>query len=477
MQEVLPELKLELAGGRFVWSESIPAKVRLTNSTVKPILIMDFDLANNPLTVNAVSGNGARLRGTLRSPLNRDGETTLPFRSGAKKRLGTGEFLEKEIDLINLLRELPEGTYKVRASYWLGGINYARSNIVMVEIVQAQPEFASTLQDYSRNLMLPIRTCWVNQDGKDRFLYLMESSNNNPISTISNMRIATLGNTEMPSPSLQSVLGQGSSHVLLQGGGYLRVIEVIGVKATECFRESFEEKLLLPAMTTEDGELRFLSCSPRDEISVTLNLLPHAGGLLRQTLFSLDGTIERHAVGFDDDCNPHLFFSSGRNVRRAKISIEKGRGEAEVSMVASFEKQVLDLHAYNDWSGNDGVQGMAIGCTLQEDGEIGSFLIDSENGKHISHTYIPLEGRRLEIMQVALDYNHVPYFLFRDENNSILFRCADSGFILIEEEGAEIGYPTLLVASKYSRRYGIYIRYISGGRFLNRLLKEVIPDV
>ncbi|MEM2541095.1 MAG: hypothetical protein QXX13_07495 [Candidatus Methanomethylicia archaeon] len=462
----------------FVRFESIVVHVSLVNNGLKPIAVEDLTATNNPLFFRAVNNFGGRFKGSLQSFWMRDGVGEVPVRGKSMITLNPKEAREIHVDLIKIFNVLPEGNYKVYAYYRLGTLSFLKSNIISFRIVKSKPIYSITFQDYARNNMIPIRTSWINEGEDGFYIFLMDCSYNLPSNIISNRRIAKINGLRDITYSIPSVYGQNVEHVLWVDNDTLYVAEIINGGLGNIRRIKRPIGYILnPPLTTEDGELRFLTFL---EGLVKLVRIPFKGEVMVDDVLKLRGLLDKYSIVFDMDSNPYLVYNLDRKIYYLKINIyDQANIDRRVDLLAEANNPVLNLHLSNAWRYDEDSYRISLNYVVQENNKLCSYLIDVDNGKHLSHTYTPLEDMKLKLIQVILDYDYNPYFLLQDSLGTLWFKSYDGELIKATGEDercpGNVSYPVMLISSKYSRKYGIYLRYVKNeSTFTYRKLKRLI---
>jgi len=475
-------LSLSIDRDRFVRYESIKAHVSLINKGLKNIVIEDLTPTNNPLFFIASNSIGGRFKASLHSFWMRDDENmklSPPVVEKSLTVLKPGQFKEVDVDLINIFNDLPEGDYIVYASYRLCTLSFLRSNNVSFRIVKAKPIYSKTFQDYARSSTVPIRTSWIN-DGDDGFyVFLMDCSCNLPSNIIFNHRLLKIDCLRDVVPSILSTYGQSVEHTLWVGVDALYLAEILdgSLKNIRRISKSIGSPLL-PPITAEDGELRLLTfLREESESTVYFVRLPFGEDLRIDEVLRFRELLGRYSIVFDMDCNPHFAYSLNGKIYYLNVKVyDQFSVEGVVNVLANVNYPIIDLHLSNIWM--NGKYCVVLNYVVQENNRLCSYLVDVENRKHISHLYIPIENMDLKLLQVILDYSCNPYFLFQDSSGALWFKPYSNGFIKVTGEDEKcpgnVGYPTMLISSKYSFNYGVYLRYIKNKSiFTYRKLREI----
>ena len=473
-----PSLLLSVSRNLFARFESILVYVSLVNEGLKPINIEDLTPTNNPLFFIASNSIGGRFKGSLQSFWMREGVGEIPVKGKSMITLNPREARGIYVDLIGVFGVLPEGDYKVYVYYRLGQLSFLKSNTIGFKIVKAKPIYSKTFQDYARNNTIPTRTLWVNEGNDGFYVFLMDCSCNQPSNIISNRRIVGISSLRDITYSIQSTYGQSVEHILWIDNDTLYVVEIVDgdLKNIRRIKTSIGY-VLNPPLTAENGELRFLTFL-EGEALIKLLRVPIKGEVMVDDVTRLRGVLDKYSVVFDLDSNPHLVYSIDRKIYYLKINIydhiEKTSG-----LLAEVEDPVLSLHLSNAWRYDEGSYRISLNYVVQKNDKLYSHLIDVDSGKHISHLYIPIEDLKLKLIQVILDYAYNPYFLLQDSSGALWFKPCDDELIKVTREDercpGNISYPVMLISSKYSRKYGVYLRYIKNKSiFTYKKLKKLL---
>jgi len=468
-------LLLSVSRNLFVRFESIIVYVSLVNEGLKPITIEDLTPTNNPLFFRAVNNLGGRFKGSLQSFWMREDVGEIPVGGKSMITLNPKEARGIYVDLIRIFSVLPEGDYKVYVYYRLGQLSFLKSNTIGFKIVKAKPIYSKTFQDYARNNTVPTRTLWVN-DGLH--VFLMDCSCNLPSNIVSNRRIIEINSLRDITYSIQSTYGQNVEHILWIDNDTLYVVEIVDgdLKNIRRIKASIGY-ILNPPLTAENGELRFLTFL-EGEALIKLVRIPFKGEVMVDDVIRLKDILDKYSVVFDLDSNPYLVYSIDRKIYYLKINIydhiEKTSG-----LLAEVEDPVLSLHLSNAWRYDEGSYRISLNYVVQKSDKLYSHLIDVDGGKHISHLYTPIEDVKLKLIQVILDYAYNPYFLLQDGLGALWFKPCDDELIKVTGEDercpGNISYPVMLISSKYSRKYGVYLRYIKNESiFTYKKLKRLL---
>ncbi|MEM1547275.1 MAG: hypothetical protein QXP91_12565 [Candidatus Methanomethylicia archaeon] len=460
-------LSLSIDRDLFARFESIKAHVSLINKGFKSIVIEDLTATNNPLFFIASNSLGNRFKGSLQSFWLRDDESmkfSPPEIEKSVTVLKPGESKEIDVDLINVFNDLPEGNYNVYASYRLCALSFLKSNIVSFRIVKSKPIYSITFQDYARNDMIPIRTSWINKGEDGFYIFLMANSQNQPSNIIYNHRILKINSFKDVYPSIPSTYGQEVNHILWIDDA-IHILEILNcnLENIRVLNKSIG-RILHPSLTTEDGELRFLTLlNEGSKFLIYLVRVPFRGEVEIRNVFRFEGVLGRHSVVFDSDWNPYIAYSLNDTIYCLKVYVDNGFN-VKYMVLDRVKGSILNLHFSNAYMDEEGGNHIVLNYIAQENGKLYSYLIDVDSGKHIYHLYIPIEGENLKLIQVLLDYDCKPYFLFQDYSGALWFKPYNGGFIKATGEDercpGNVSYPVMLISSKYSSNYEISLRYI-----------------
>jgi len=441
----------------------MPAQIFLVNNTKKTLIINARMLQDNPLIVRAISGIGKSYRGSLRSQLNKDGDTA-PQKGRVLKRLGLGDAISIKIDLINILGKLPNGKYKAQAFYWPGGNNNSNSNIVEFQINDTQIATSTTYQDHFRNDTIPIRTAWINREADGNYLFLMQNSQKNPMHITSNIRICKTEKECYPSPALLASFGQSIEHVLLIGSGSLAIVEISRGKGRIAWEEPFKKTVLHPAITTEGGELRFVSYSSETE-AITLHLSIFVNGRMEtRQVIKIDEPPRSYSICYDEECNLHMAYVVRKTIEYLKVQFNADEERAiEIKKSINVKSPIFSLRMINALAGDDEKTRMNLIYSYKENDELITSIVGVPEGVRISNNYIQLEKRKIKLVQMLIDQELKPHFLFTDHEGRLLFRPHAGSFsTVLAEDGKDLGSkfsPLMLITSKYARKKSIYLRH------------------
>jgi hypothetical protein len=464
---------------KFIRSESIPARVTVANFGSTQLEIEDLTMLNNPLRFHAIGWSGEKFSGNLLGSLARDG-TRIP--TPRRKNLITLKPQESkaiDVDLIETLGELPEGNYKIRASYQSMGTLHVGSNTVEIQILKSSPVYSSTVQDYLR-MDNPTKTAWINRREDGLYLFIMENSADLPSVLRFNRRILKLEKLARVFLSVPESFDQDYEDIVWFEDDIVHRVTVSGgrFKKKTAVRLPFSGvKLVEPSFTDEDGVLNVVALSKEDNMTVFYLLkIPLNGKAVASELCRHEGKIGKRCVAFDADLRVHLSWASGRGdifyVRRDLDDALKRKRKAE--LLSSGMAPPLDLQfslVCEDDEGNSQV--LLHHLNREAEGKLCSHVMNVENRKLVLESFFPVPtADGLEILQVVLDVDCQPHFLFQDRSGALLFKSfMGAEFVKVTEESevypGNIDCPVLLVSSKMSRHYGIYLRYVKDNSIFN----------
>jgi hypothetical protein len=479
-------LLLKYAKDKFVRSESIYTQVSVKNGGSAPLEIEDLTMLNNPLRFYAMNSSGEKFSGSLLGSLARDG-TRIP--TPIRKNLTTLKPQEAkviDVDLVEILGELPEGNYKIRASYQSKGILYSQSNTIEIQILKSAPVYSCTFQDYLR-MDSPVRTAWINEEEDGLHLFIMENSLDFPQVLRSNRRIMRLEKLSRVFLSVPESYGQDYEALVWNEGDIVHSVIVFEGQ----FKKKMEVqlpisgfKLLEPLLTDEEGTLRVVVLSKEGDATIFhLISFPVDGKVETSEICRHKGQIEKCSVAFDADLKIHLAWASkSGDIYYIQKDIEdtlKRKREAELLFSGGTPPMDLQFSlACSDEEGNSLL--MLHYLNRESDGKLCSHVMDVETKKLVLESFFPVPPKEeLKLLHVALDMDCQPHFLFQGGFGALLFKAFEGAeLVRVTEEGeaypSNIDYPVLLVSSNMSRHYGTYLRYIKDkSRFVYKKLQSL----
>lgn len=480
-------LRLRSVRDKFVRSESIDVKVSITNKGSTSLEIEDLTILNNPLHFYAVDNFGKEFSGSLLRAREEEGiEVPSPIRTDLIT-LEPQEAKTIDVDLLNILGELPEANYRIDATYQSEGILHLRSNVLKIQILKSTPIHSSTFQDYLRILDNPIRTAWINEEEDGLYLLIMENSPNRPQHLRSNRRILKLEKPCNASLSLLQSYGQDVEDLVWREEDIVQraiVHKRIFMHKQEIKLPIPGFQLLEPLLTDENGKLYFVALS-REEDSAIFHLVscPLDGSVESSEIYWFTGEIEKYSLIFDADLRIHLAWASrSGDIYYIQQDLEerlKSKGEAE--LLVSGKTPMMELQFSLACFDEDGNRQLILHYLNEEsEGKLCSHIFAVEKKKHILDSFFPVpEKKELKLLQVVLDLECHPHFLFQDGFGSLWFSSFESRkLVKVTGEGKKyprnIDYPMLLVSSNMSRHYGIYMRYVKDrSRFAYKKLEEL----
>lgn len=479
-------LRLKSIRDKFVRSESIDIKVSITNKRSTSLEIEDLTMLNNPLHFYAVNNLGKEFSGGLLSALVQEGiEVPSPIRTDLIA-LKPQETKTIDVDLLNILGELPEANYRIDATYQSEGILYLRSNVLKIQILKSTPIYSSTFQDYLRILDNPIRTAWINEEEDGLYLLIMENSPNRPQHLRFNRRILKLEKPCNVSLSLLQSYGQDVEDLVWREEDIVQrtiVHKRIFMHKQEVKIPIPGFKLLEPSLTDEDGRLYFVVLSREDDSAIFhLVSCPLRGNVETSEICRFRGEVERYCMIFDADLMIHLAWASRSGdihyIHRDPEERLKWKGDAE--LLVPGKTTLIDLQfslACFDEEGNR--QLILHYLSKESEDKLCSHILNAEMKKHILDSFFPVpEKKGTKLLQVALDLECQPCFLFQDGFGSLWFKPFEGRLVRVTDEGetcpGNVDYPVLLVSSDLSRHYGIYLRYVKDrSSFVYKKLQEL----
>jgi hypothetical protein len=467
------KLSLNVDRGSYVRSESINAEVSLMNISSQAVRIEDMIMSNNPLHLHAINNFGKEFSGSLQSPRARDGLRFPPIKEKSMILLEPKNKITIKIDLLDILGELTEGDYEVKATYVFGGMLFVESKPVSVKVLKSTPNYSKTYQDYLRINSYPVRTTWINSEEDGFYLFIMENSQHQPSNIRSNRRILKTDEPQRTCPSILASPEQLTEHVMWIQEEPPRVatLEKRVLKDFKKVKLPIRDfKILEPPFTSIDGNLHFVVMSKeKDTTTFRLIGLPNEGKIEMEEICRFGGDFTRYCIIHDEESRLHMVWASeSGSIFYTWYDLEQSiKAEGEPKMVVTCKPPILDLQlskACEDEEGN--LQLLLHFANCEFPNELHSHLINVGSKKELSHSFFPLpELGSLVLIQTVLDLECRPHYLFQDRAGALWFKAFEGAeLVRVTEEGeaypGNVDYPVLLVSSNMSRHYGIYLRYI-----------------
>lgn len=452
----------------FVRSESIIAHISLLNVGLEPIKVDDFTIKSNSLHFKAVNNLKDKFEGSLRSQLIRDGVRDFPIKGKDEVTLSPNGLKENDVDLINILGEMPEGEYKAISYYMIGDLSFLKSNAINFKIVSSNPRYSNTFQDYLRNDAIGINSVWINEEEDGRFyVFLMENSCNFPPNIISNKRLFNIDNLKEISFSVPSTDEQEVKYFVWNEKDAIYVATMIKDEFDKVRKIMTPvDQLILPALTTDDFDLKVLTLSKNGEESrINCVVVPFDKEPKTYGVHRFKGSFDKYSITFDGDDMFHFAYNVDGKICYIRAN-PKDLPDFKVKPIIFGEskEQVVNVHLFNSWLDEGNNYHVILEYAIKEANKMRSNIVDPERNIELSHLYIPIKVNELKLLQVILDYECNAYFLFHDRSGSLWFGSKDGGLLKITEEGercpGNIDQPIMLISSYYSHMYGIYLRYV-----------------
>jgi len=469
-------LKLDVSQEVFVESESIKASLTISNNDSQPIRLEDLTISNNPIFFKIVDKSGKEFSCSLQSLRERDGVGETPPLEKTWLDLKPGGSKAIRVDLVSLLPRLPVGVYEVTAYYRTSPLSFLLSNKAFFEIVKMNCIYAKTTLDYAWYDNTPFYTAWVHENGGARYLFSMISSSNSPQNVLSNERVRKIAGFKEALCSIPAVLEQERRHIIWTDGNVTNIGLITNDAITHIGQlDGDYGATISPPITTEYGELKFLTLSKKGDESIFFLVRVLSNNELDiKEVFRGVGNVGQHSIIFDKNRSPHIAFTLDNaifymeavdgNVFKAKKVFGDIGSKVFVKLIERFS--AVDMR-YR----------VLLNYTLQEDNRIVSSNFDPVDSKHLSNYYIPLPIRNLSILQVMLDDANSPYFLLGDGDGNLWLKGSrgemERATLDGEKYPGNLIAPTLLLSSSYNVNYGIYLRYVKGGEFVYRKLKAL----
>jgi hypothetical protein len=483
------ELKLSLSVDResYVRSESINVEVALMNISSHAVRVEDMTMRNNPLHLHAINNSGQEFSGSLQSPRARDGLRFPPVKEKSMTLLQPKNKITIKIDLLDILGELTEGDYEVKATYVFGGILFVESKPVSVKVLKSTPNYSKTYLDYLRINSYPVRTTWINSEEDGFYLFIMENSQYQPSNIRSNRRILKTDESQKACPSILSSPEQLTEHVMWiqEDPPRIATLEKRVLKEVKKVKIPIRNfNILEPPFTSVDGSLYFVVVSKEGD-TTTLRLvgLPSVGKIETEEICRFSSDFTRYCIIYDEESRLHMVWSSeSGSIFYTWYDLEQSiKAEGEPKMLVTFKPPMLDLQlskACEDEEGN--LQLLLHFANYEFPNELHSHLISVDSKKELSHSFFPLpEQASLVLIQTVLDLDCRPHYLFQDGHGALWFKAFEGAELLRATEEGEsypgnVDDPVLLVSSNVSANYGIYLRYIKDrSRFIYKKLESL----
>ena len=476
IKSIVPEnLKLSITTNResYVRSESIDLKVTLLNNSSRGIQIEDLTINNNPLHIYAVNNAGKEFLGSLQSPRNRDGVPFPPLWQESLILLDPKTRIAVDVDLLNILGELAEGNYEVKARYISQGILYVESNKLSLKILKSTPSYSKTFQDYLRVNNCLIRTAWINSEEDGLYVLIMENSQHNPSNIRSNRRIIKIDEVQKVCPSILASPEQYNEHLMWIQDETLKVATIEqrvlkDVKGIKLPIQGFQ--ILEPMFTSENGKLYFIATLKKKAMTI-FQLITYSDGdtVEIEEICKFEDNLTKYSITYDEKPRLHMAWASEvGNIFYTWIDIEQAIMAKGVPKIkATGTPPILDLQLSKACENEEGNFQLRLNfVNYASSTKLQSQLINPETGREVFHSFHELpELEDLMLLQTVLDLECKPHFLFQDRKRQLWFKSFRSVKpIRVTEEGeaypGNIDYPVMLVSSNQSRHYGIYLRYI-----------------
>lgn len=466
------QLYLKTNKGSFIRAESVNLKAFLFNHSPYTIKVEDFSISNNSLQFSAENYNGGEFSGSLISPRVRDGLRINEVREKTLVAVEPKSAISIEVNLLSILGELPEGWYRARGTY-SSGLLFIDSEPIYFRILKSMPVYAKTVKDYLRTDVNPVRTAWINKIENVLYLFIMQNSQYQPMNLRLNHKIMKVKDVQRISPSVLASPDLQTEHLIWTEKETIS-IAILYEKALKCIKEvkflTKDLRVLEPAITDFDGKLHLIIVSKENGTStfqlVNLSLQEE---IKTQEVCRFDGDFTKYSVIYDEDLKVHLTWvsESGDVFYSWFCTDDKLKAQDKPKVLAKDMPPILDLQLSKACRDEEGHLQLLLNIvTCESSSKLHSRLIDVEKGREIFHSFHELpELKGLILLQTVLDPACRPHFLFQDSKGALWFKpFMNISPARVTQEGevypGNVDCPVLLVSSKMSHHYGIYLRYI-----------------
>lgn len=466
------KLTLSMESMSIIRTESMKTNASLENDASFPTEVEDLTDSNDPVSFFVRDNVGRRFSGSLGSIRIRDGLKPPPNIPKKFVVLQPGAKIGRDLDLLSIFGELPEGKYELKAAY-SSGLFTVISNKVNFSILNSNPVYSKTVQDYLRNDINTVRTVWINKEETGLYVFIMENSQYHPPNLISNRRILKIEQPEKVYPSLLSSPEVETEHLVWFNKHNARIasVNMERLKGVQDVKLPFDElHFLEPSISTEDSRLRFVVASKGDgSTAVLLVSVASSSEVKVEEVCRFSGLIVKHSIIYDEDLRLHLSWAlENGEIRYIWHDLEKPiPSKNEPQLLFKNEDSIADLQlsrACEDADGN--LQLLLNIVSYASPTKLHSRLIRIETGTELAHSFHELpELLEMRLLETILDLNCKPHFLFLDKKGALWFKSfvdAKPSRVTADEEScpSNIDYPKMVPSSEESRQYGIYLRYI-----------------
>ncbi len=466
-------LDLSLATNVAVRGESIPCIFTLTNRGRSPLNLLDDSRENRAFSVRVTGTGGFQVTGDMASVRVREGEHIEAPRSPQRRVLAPAEELQVKGDITAWVGELPPGSYTVTGQYSGSPAMRASSKPSEFRVAEASIAFAC-LTGSLLTAAEPSETAWINRGQAGYDLFLLRSSPYAPAVAYSNRRIARLAEPSPVRVSAYNVSGRPTHHMVwVAPGSKLQVARLSGDAQPEPPRSislpAEKMGLIDPPYTSEKGTLYVILVTSDGEAS--LLELTEGGKPVFRPLAILNPNTPRRALW--DRQDGLVFAFAGKDRKSFSVVIRKAGAAADDSR-RSYDTSypILDismgLRYRESDSGYDRVA--VILCGDISKGEYLRRQVNLDSGKTEGELRFssPI-GPASTLLQAVLTRNFAARYLFSAPDGTVHFLNPDlsRNVALVARDGKMVRqaeFPTLMVASEFSRQPGIFVRYVEDGR-------------
>lgn len=465
------KLNLTMDRTKFVRGESIDIVVSVKNESAYKFRAEELSQRNNSLHFYVMNYQKEKFSGSLQTPLIAEGQ---PNEFGSEEdtiMLFPNTEMSAEIDLLDILGELPEGTYQLRAIYSSQGVLFVKSKTVAFDVLNAKPIYASTTLDYLRSTSNRIPTSWINQENGDFWLFLMENSQYNPSKTKSNRRILKV---EAPQKVYASIIQdneQNTQHLVWMQKSVLNVTTAIQkLTGVRTFDTSTNDAQILPPTFTDQEKTAHITI--KDKQTKTLQHISCAidGEFRTEKICNFDDNFSRYSAVFDETPALHIAWSSeSGDVLYTEFILNRQEESAKPTPIKllTLKPPLLTLELSKGHENLEGERLLLLHLANYEStNELHSLVIEIDTLKTVRHCFSSVpQDRGFLLLQTVLDFELNPYYLFQDRKGALWFKgLKGRGFLRITKEGesypSNIEFPLLIVSSNINRNYGVYLRYV-----------------
>jgi hypothetical protein len=190
-------IALSLDRQQCIRGESVFFGCVLTNVGSGPLGLPSLDPINRSVTITLTNSDGRALKSDQMAVRERDGIYDEPPRRLPGVRLPPGKPVELTGDLLTWFKDIPPGTYQVRADY-AGGLETATSEPAKLVVDPASPAASSTPRPGLALPEAPVTGAWVHNGPEGCVLFYQHLSPWLPRNVWHSVRTATLKEPVVP---------------------------------------------------------------------------------------------------------------------------------------------------------------------------------------------------------------------------------------------------------------------------------------